>query len=51
MRLQMRGFWRQWHAHMQGFTKANVEDGPFVETESGVASESDASLPVGPGEQ
>ena len=49
--LQMRGFWRQWHAHMQGFTKANVEDGPFVETESGVASESDASLPVGPGEQ
>ena len=26
--LQMRGFWRQWHAHMQGLTRADVEDGP-----------------------
>ncbi len=25
--LQMRGFWRQWHANMQGLSKANVQDG------------------------
>ena len=25
--LQMRGFWRQWHAHMQGFSKTNVQTG------------------------
>ena len=25
--LQMRGFWRQWHANMQGLSKTNVQDG------------------------
>ena len=24
--LQMRGFWRQWHANMQGFSKTDVQD-------------------------
>ncbi len=24
--LQMRGFWRQWHANIQGFSKTNVQD-------------------------
>uniref|UniRef100_UPI00239F3690 SRPBCC family protein n=1 Tax=Candidatus Palauibacter scopulicola TaxID=3056741 RepID=UPI00239F3690 len=24
--LQMRGFWRQWHAHMQGLSRTNVQD-------------------------
>ena len=24
--LQMRGFWRQWHAHMQGRSRTNVQD-------------------------
>ncbi len=28
--LQMRGFWRQWHAHMQGRSKADVQDEPTV---------------------
>lgn len=26
--LQMRGFWRQWHAHMQGLEEVDVQDGP-----------------------
>ena len=26
--LQMRAFWRQWHANMQGFSEANVHDSP-----------------------
>ncbi|MDE2640476.1 MAG: aromatic ring-hydroxylating dioxygenase subunit alpha [Chloroflexota bacterium] len=25
--LQMRGFWRQWHAHMQGLSHVDVQDG------------------------
>ena len=29
--LQMRGFWRQWHANMQGLRTANVQDGQPVE--------------------
>ena len=29
--LQMRGFWRQWHANMQGLSKTNVQDGPPTE--------------------
>ncbi len=29
--LQMRGFWRQWHANMQGLSKTNVQDGPAGE--------------------
>ena len=32
--LQMRGFWRQWHANMQGLSKADVQDGQPTETES-----------------
>ena len=31
--LQMRGFWRQWHAHMQGLAKADVQDGPPLSQE------------------
>ena len=26
--LQMRGFWRQWHAHMQGLARTDVQDRP-----------------------
>ena len=26
--IQMRGFWRQWHANMQGLTHTNVQDSP-----------------------
>ena len=26
--LQMRGFWRQWHAHMRGLGEADVQDAP-----------------------
>ena len=32
--LQMRGFWRQWHANMQGFSKTNVQDRDPAESES-----------------
>ena len=39
--LQMRGFWRQWHAHMQGLNKADVQDGQFTETEAAVLSGTD----------
>ena len=39
--LQMRGFWRQWHAHMQGLNKADVQDGRFTETEAAVLSGTD----------
>ena len=49
--LQMRGFWRQWQAQMQGFSKANVQDGPVTGTENTVASETGGRLPVGPGDQ
>ncbi len=45
--LQMRGFWRQWHAHMQGLSKANVQDGPVTGTENTVASETGGGLPSG----
>ena len=31
--LQMLGFWRQWHADMQGLSYADVQDGPFTEAE------------------
>ena len=41
--LQMRGFWRQWHAHMQGLSKTDVQDGPPTTMEAAVAS--------GPGER
>ena len=39
--LQMRGFWRQWHANMQGLSKTNVQDGPPIEAEVAVASGTD----------
>ena len=29
--LQMRGFWRQWHANMQGLIHTDVQDGPHAE--------------------
>ena len=32
--LQMRGFWRQWHANMQGWSQANVQDREPGECES-----------------
>lgn len=47
--LRMRGFLWQWHAHMQGQGNANVLDGPVTATEGRVASDTGASLPVGPG--
>ena len=31
--LQMRGFWRQWHANMQGLSHADVQDGKPWEAE------------------
>ena len=49
--LQMRGFWRQWHAHMLGLSKADVQDGPFNGTETTAASGTDARLSAGPGGQ
>ena len=33
--IQMRGFWRQWHAHLQGLDETNVHDG--LETEGAAA--------------
>ena len=39
--LQMRGFWRQWHANMQGLSHTDVQDGPVTETEAVVALASD----------
>ena len=39
--LQMRGFWRQWHANMQGLSQTDVQDGPVPETEAVVALATD----------
>ena len=39
--LQMRGFWRQWHADMQGFSKANVQDGLSTQTAAALLSDTD----------
>ena len=39
--LQMRGFWRQWHANMQGMSKTNVQDRQPTEMEAAVASGTD----------
>ena len=39
--LQMRGFWRQWHANMQGLSHTNVQDGRPVEKEAEVALATD----------
>ena len=36
--LQMRGFWRQWHANMQGLTHTDVQDGLCTETAAGLSS-------------
>ena len=49
--LQMRGFWRQWHAHMQGLSKADVQDRRAVEAEAELASGSDGWVAAGPAEQ
>ena len=35
--IQMRGFWRQWHAHVQGLDQTNVHDGPATKREAAVA--------------
>ena len=32
--LQMRGFWRQWHANMRGRNTTNVQDGPPAESQA-----------------
>ncbi len=37
--LQMRGFWRQWHAHMQGLSHANVQDGQPLKAEAVLATD------------
>ena len=39
--LQMRGFWRQWHANMQGRSHTDVQDGPVTETEAVAALATD----------
>ena len=36
--LQIRGFWRQWHANMQGLDTANVQDGEPAESQAAAAS-------------
>ena len=37
--LQMRGFWRQWHANMQGLSHADVQDGQRTELEAALATD------------
>ena len=37
--LQMRGFWRQWHANMQGLSHTNVQDGEPLEAEAALATD------------
>ena len=39
--LQMRGFWRQWHANMQGLSHTDVQDAPVSETEAELALATD----------
>ena len=39
--LQMRGFWRPWHANMQGMSHTDVQDGPVPETEAVAALATD----------
>ena len=39
--LQMRGFWRQWHANMQGLTHTDVQDGPVPDAEPAMAMATD----------
>jgi len=36
--LQIRGFWRQWHANMQGLDTANMQDGEPAESQAAAAS-------------
>ncbi len=36
--LQMRGFWRQWHANMQGLDTTDVQDGPPATSQAAAAS-------------
>ena len=42
--LQMRGFWRQWHANMQGRDTTNVQDGQPAESQA-AAADSEADGP------
>ena len=37
--LQMRGFWRQWHANMQGQTHTDVQDGEPLALEATIATD------------
>ena len=39
--LQMRGFWRQWHANMQGISHTDVQDGNRAELEPEMALATD----------
>ena len=39
--LQMRGFWRQWHANMQGLSHTDVQDGRPMDREAEVALATD----------
>lgn len=48
--LQMRGFWRQWHAHMRGLVEADVQDAPPGE-EVADASGNDCQGSTGPAGQ
>ena len=49
--LQMRGFWRQWHANMQGLSKTNVQDGEPPKSNAIVASAADDIGIAGPGKR
>ena len=37
--LQMRGYWRQWHANMQGLCHTNVQEGEPLEAEVTLATD------------
>ena len=39
--LQMRGFWRQWHAHMQGLATTDVQDAPHAASQLAATSADD----------
>ena len=50
--LQMRGFWRQWHANMQGLNTTNVQDGqPATLQAASVSAEADNQGPCRTDEQ
>lgn len=49
--IQMRGFWRQWHSHMQGLSTADVQDGPFADAGPSVVATGKDTLPSCPADE